>query len=297
MAGDVDSLYGRDALVLYLQDVRDLEVMRALFTRKIAEGDKELEAARRQYLTPAKVKVPQQSSASKAATYIASGYLWYLLAATVFMTLYSVAMAFSGGSLKDVFTVIPLVAIDMLLYNALQKRKNKRTDARDEALRHNAADDERLRQNRAMFTARFEQPWQQKRSFLLGALQKVQDALEQVYALNIIPLQYRKLEAALYLYDFMSTSQQPFAQALDHAQIDEGIRRIVAALNVIIAQNEQQLKQLAQINASTQTLIRQGEAILMAQVATAQYASSAAAHARAVETKIDNMNDYLRYGF
>ena len=115
--------------------------------------------------------------------------------------------------------------------------------------------------------------------------------------LNIIPLQYRKLEAALYLYDFMSTSQQPFAQALDHAQIDEGIRRIVAALNVIIAQNEQQLKQLAQINANTQTLIRQGEAILMAQVATAQYASSAAAHARAVETKIDNMNDYLRYGF
>lgn len=296
---DVDSIYGHDALVLYLQDVRDLEVMNALFKSKIVEGDRTLEDNRRKYLTPYKVPLPKQSSAGQIGSVIGGGYLIYLIVVTVGFTLYYIAnvIAGKGEQMGNVFGMAPIVLIIFLLYRALKKSKNKRTSAYKEAVRHNIEDDKRLAKNREMFPVQFEQPWAQRRSFLVNACAKIQSALEQDYALNITPLQYRTLKASIYLYDFMSTSQQPFSQALDHAQFDDGIQRIEAKLNVIINQNEQMLRQLTQINANTQTLIQQGNAILAEQVATTHYASVAAAHARSIDTKLGNMQDYVRYGF
>lgn len=300
----VDSIYGRDALVLYLQDVRDLEVMKGIFKQKIAEGDAWLDGQVRKYLTPAKTALPKTRKSGcliAVLVFFALTGLVEAMAATLFGSLalsnaeqsppvYAIILA----GLEQLYPVAVIVGVLLAII-----WYRKRTDAArlEDARRANAEDDERLRNNRQWIEEQCRLPWQQKRAFLKSLIDRTEDALTQNYDLNIIPAQYRSLASAQYLYDFMSTSHQPFAQALDHAQIEEGIRRIEAKLNVIIRQNEAQLRQLSEINTNTQTLIQQGNAILAAQVATAYYARSAAAHARAIDAKLEGMQSYVRYGF
>lgn len=307
---DIDSIYGRDALVLYLQDVRDLEVMESLFKSKISEGEYNIELNRKKYLTSNQVEIPKESATSKVGTAIGKIFLIYF-AISVILIILSVAFYFITShnntqiNATDVIAMVISVAgmlitpigLSLLIIWVIKKRKDTRNASVERALKHNIEDEERLRRNREAFLLQFEQPWAKRKEFLQNACKEIRGALEQDYALNIIPLQYRNLQAAIYLYDFMSTSRQPFAQALDHAQIDDGIRRIESKLNVIISQNEAQLKQLAQIRSNTDTLIQQGNAILAAQVATAYYASSAAAHARSIDAKMSNMQSYVQYGF
>lgn len=302
MVKTVDEIYGHDALVLYLQDVRDLETMLYLFCSKIVEGDAAIEEAHTRYLTPNKVAIPEQSTAGKVGSFLAAGYLVYLLifalgaAAYFFYT--TLTNGFTAGQYFGNFVSIAiLLVISFILFKVIRKSRKKWPAKREAAIAHNEEDDRRLAENRKIISDQYERPWQQKRAFLDQACKRVSGARAQCYALNIIPLQYRNLEAVQYLYDFMSTSRQPFAQALDHAQIENGIRRIEAKLNIVISQNEAQLRKLTRIESNTNTLIEQGNAILAAQVATAYYASSAAAHARAIDEKMDCMQSYIQYGF
>lgn len=58
--------------------------------------------------------------------------------------------------------------------------------------------------------------------------------LTDFYNMNIVPIQFRKLSAICYLYDFMNTSGESFRDALFSQQIEDGIRRIESKLNDII---------------------------------------------------------------
>lgn len=303
---DIDAIYGRDALVIYLRDVLDLEVLQALFSQKYNEGEHNLRITREQLLTENKVAPQKKSNA------IFNGCLIYILVACAIPVLGMLALGIilpilgvANADTSEIAlmplgvlsAVAPLLVLCIPLVIVITKRRKTNVENEASAAAHNANDDERLRRNWEIYVSRYEQPWMERRAFLQKAYWDVHNVLEETYALNITPVQYRNLASAQYLYEFMSTSHQTFEQALDHAQRDDAIRRIEARLNVIIQQNEQQLRELASIRSNTETLINQQRAILAAQVAQTYYASVSAAHDKAMHAKIDNLDSYIRYGY
>lgn len=303
---DIDAIYGREALVIYLRDVLDLEVLQALFSQKYNEGEQSLRMTREQLFAENKVTPQKKSNA------VFNGCLIYILASCAIpilgMLALGIILPILGVADVDVSeialmpieilaSVVPLLVLCIPLVIVIMKRRKTNAENEANAAAHNASDDERLRRNREIYASRYEQPWMERRAFLQRAYWDVHNTLEEVYALNITPVQYRNLASAQYLYEFMSTSHQTFAQALDHAQRDDAIKRIEAKLNVIIQQNEQQLRELVAIRANTETLINQQRAILATQVAQTYYASINASHNKAMEAKFDSLNSYIRYGF
>ena len=65
---------------------------------------------------------------------------------------------------------------------------------------------------------------------------KVNATTEKAYSINIIPKPFRSLASVHYLYDYLSTSNEPFSDALFHCDLDvikKGLR--------VIAQQQQQI--------------------------------------------------------
>ena len=76
--------------------------------------------------------------------------------------------------------------------------------------------------------------WKRKNIYFKSEQDRIEAVLEQFYAMNIIPLQYRKLSAVCYLCDFMSSCQESYQMALISNQIEDGIRRLESRLDEII---------------------------------------------------------------
>lgn len=96
--------------------------------------------------------------------------------------------------------------------------------------------------------------WKQRHSYLMGEYNRVGALLEKSYGLNIVPNQYRNLQSIYYIYDNMSTSQMSFDDTLFHEHMENGIQRILAKLDTIIAQNEEIIFQSRRIEANTREI-------------------------------------------
>lgn len=112
---------------------------------------------------------------------------------------------------------------------------------------------------------------QENRAIRPKVAEELSDAkklLDQSYSLNIIPGQYRNIYAVYYLYDFISTSNQPLSTALLHLdlkEIKEKLDKVIEQQEEIIInqsilmsqnqqmmeQNQMQLNQLASIEKNT----------------------------------------------
>ena len=76
--------------------------------------------------------------------------------------------------------------------------------------------------------------WEKTNSFYETEYAKADQLLASFYSMNIIPLQYRNLSAVCYLYEYMSSCQESFQMALISNQIEDGIKRIEAKLDMIV---------------------------------------------------------------
>ncbi len=70
--------------------------------------------------------------------------------------------------------------------------------------------------------------------------------LAEAYSFNVIPVQYRSLTYMLYIYDYVSTSQQTLENAFLHSHIEDGVKQITGRLNIIIEQNIDMIRLLRQ---------------------------------------------------
>ena len=72
-------------------------------------------------------------------------------------------------------------------------------------------------------------------------MKKVQLLLTEAYAFNLIPMPYRDIVNIIYIHDYMSTSEATLQETLLHTHMEEGIRKIAARLDTIISQNMQMI--------------------------------------------------------
>lgn len=280
--------YGRDALVIYLQDVKQLEVLKYELSESIARGDADISEKKQQYLTSDALKEPKKRG---NGCLIAAIVVLLLVVAISLASVLAVKGTIEMTDLSGIMTM-PLIYCGAIVAIIII-RKLKDQSAMKKVNAHNQTDQERISRNRTVLEEQYEKPWAAKRKRLSRSLGKVEEALRKLYALNITPLQYRTLFHAIYLSDFMSTSQESFEQALNISKMEEGIKVIKQRLDTLIEQNNQQLQQLAAIRQNTQTLIAQANAIFAAQVAQTYYSSISAAHASAMDAKMDTINSNL----
>lgn len=139
-------------------------------------------------------------------------------------------------------------------------------------------------------------------------LQKVNELLEDAYGLNVLAKTYRNLPSVYYIYEYMSTSQASLKETFMHAQIENGFQRIEKKLDIIIEQNEEIIFVTRQIEANTARTVKQTTEMLknlqksletqqlteQNALEAAQYASICATYSKT--TAFFSAANYLRKG-
>lgn len=120
---------------------------------------------------------------------------------------------------------------------------------------------------------------EQRVSYWQDQYSKVNTLMERNYNLNILPQPYRNLAALVYIYDYMSTSQESLQDTFLHEHLENGIQRILAKLDTIIAQNRVLIFQNRILEAKSQTMIDQNSQMLSLMAQTEQNTSEAKQYA------------------
>lgn len=204
----------RNAIVLYLREVRDLEFAQ----RKIVQLynlEKSAFEEEKQYLTVS--QVPEvgnfEYKVSVPWSYIIGGFF------------------------------VPVVGF-CLWFVAIKKYcENKKiaeecNRSRKEAIEKYEKEVARIEENKGTYAAVAKQ-WNKKSEYWKSEYRTVQSLLNNLYSMNILPEPYRNIQSVYYLYNYMSTSQESLRDALFHEHMENGIQRILAKLDQIVAQNEE----------------------------------------------------------
>lgn len=143
-------------------------------------------------------------------------------------------------------------------------------------------------------------------NYLKNELQKVIVLLEEAYNQNILAKPYRNLPSVYYIYEYMSTSQASLEETIMHEHMEDGFQRIEKKLDMIIEQNEEIIFTSRQIEANSRKTVEQTVKMLNtlqhsleSQLQTeqntleiAQYAAICATYSRT--TAYFSAADYLR---
>lgn len=220
----------RTALVFYLQNIRDLEVVKYSINKKIEQ--EEFKFQKEKANNPTKVNEKD---------YYSEDYSPILLS-VIGMIICAIAANYCighsdrpGGILMALGFFLVFVPLFVIALSGVITH----TKTLLEAIEHNKKNDERYRKEVAtaeknkMYLSQIEKTKNKTIAYLKNELNKVDSCLNKFYSMNIIPKQYRDLSPVCYLYDYMSTSQQSFEMALLSNQIEDGIRRIEARLDII----------------------------------------------------------------
>ena len=231
----------RRALLLYLQNIRDLEVAKEKlgnfwsqkknrFMRQINDCQTE----------PRPKPIPEFTGGI--------GCLGVILATLaimgIFVTVSWFFLTFSGdlrgegtGAVLLLGIVGTLVfgipALHMKKDNTEMKQKYDQEIA--DIQKYNERQPEVAKQGRERKT-KLENAWNHLDNEIKKEYYAVDNVLQSFYSMNIIPVQFRNLPAAIYIFDYMSTSQQSLTDALFSNQIKQGIEEIKESLGQILSQ-------------------------------------------------------------
>lgn len=133
----------------------------------------------------------------------------------------------------------------------------------EKAHQHNKAEQARLIANQPQIV-QLQQSQRERDAYWRSELQKVGDLLDGAYAVNLVPMPYRyKFAAIQYIYEYMSTSSESLGHVLLSTQIEDGIRRIEAKLDIIISQQNEMIFQMHRQEAQNRQLMDQNEQMLL----------------------------------
>ena len=245
----------RQALLLYLQNIRDLEmVIYMIKTNKEALSNYYHGKMAWIQTTPRYVNIPEHKN--ETINYFKLGFIGFLgicfiwfvgdlpingifdyYKSTVsntypgFISFLKIIVFFvwAGFVVREIIRVID--------YNDTSEKKLQ------EAIKYNKNQDDVAKSGMAQYSKLY-QEWERKKIDLEQELQQPTEILQQFYSMNIIPKQYRnKLASIVYIYDYMSSSQATFEETLRAAQIEQGIQRLEAMLDQVVDQLKREVEE------------------------------------------------------
>lgn len=235
----------REALVLYLENVRDLEVIRDRINRLWNyEKDRYQLDCNTHFTEVSKPKERVVNNTSLIILGIGTLITAIIALRCILFVLSCILgrdVGIYGGDLFWPFVgnvligIIAILGFLTLFFSLLEVRYSKKSDEKynfDNAEQYKK--DLITAQKNKQYLAQREKEWSNTANYYKSEYSKVKELLSKFYAMNIIPVQYRKISAVCYLYDYMSSSQESYQMALLSNQIEDGIRRIEAKLDEIV---------------------------------------------------------------
>lgn len=232
----------RNALMIYLKNLRDLEFaknkIKQIYNREQKVYDTKVAELK-------KTNYWKESSEvyDGGCSFAFFGILTLMLLICICFLVnegmeygYSIVEALSEGVIiflimMDIIGGVLTFAVSPIPFMLEQRNKL------DQIRKHNIKERERERQNSIQFQ-NIHQEWIRRSGYLKREYDKVCSLLTQAYGFNILANQYRNLASVYYIYDYMSSSRASLNDTLVHAHMENGIQRILAKLDTIIAQNE-----------------------------------------------------------
>lgn len=173
------------------------------------------------------------------------------------------AVIFELSIVKLIIAGITILGVLMMIValRSMISAERKVSKSNKKAKKHNA--DERARvESNANSIAKMEQEYAETLSYLSNEFNKVDSILTAYYSQNILPKQYRNIASLIYIYDYMSSSQESFSNALLHEHMEKGIQEILSRLDYIIQQNGYMIFNQHRIEAQNQNIISQNRSML-----------------------------------
>ena len=279
-SGEMD----RDALLIYLSDLRTMETLVVLSQQKIEEGEAKLEQQQTQIR---EIKWPElYSEEYPDKSNYNEGPFWLIIGIT--LSILNVLMLLSMGN-NDTFVDICLTfgfmfGVGSTLYGiwAVNRDKESYKKACQEVEDRKASNAEAM----AAYNIRLEteqskynqlnQLFHDRKKDIDADIAKITSMLQKAYSINIIPAQFRSIEGVYYLYDYLSSSNQTLSEALMQANLES----IKQKLDQMIELQSVQIIQQARTNARLANITQQNQHILNAAEAAAENTADAAKYAR-----------------
>lgn len=280
----------RDAFLIYLKDLRDLEFARESLDTALARG-KDNYNRRANFLRQTNYRDKEKFD-----------WLFIIIApilVVAFVFVFRKARSctffpdehFLSGTLEALFWYAFVLVLGyftiLCVFVAITSLFG--TPADNRAIRKHNQQEAITEENHKKELATLNATWNKQSASLKRQYNQVDTLLKNGYNLNLIPSPYRNLASMYYIYDYMSTSQASFEDTLMHEHMENGIQRILSRLDTIIAQNEQIIFQNRQLEAQNRQMIERTDRMLASlqrteqnTLAGAQYAKISAQHTQTI---------------
>lgn len=261
----------REALVLYLENVRDLEVAKYCLERKWRREKRDFEntvARFRQadyWATPYYPILDSESASNRRG-----GIICFVVGCIICFVVGFIMFLSDVTGLGPLCLVIGIVCVVLGLYFIIKSSegysqyKDDLAQYNQESERvesHNRKEEEIQKQNSAA-RKRYTDKWNDKQSWYREENAKLDNLLAQFYNMNLIPLQFRRLSSICYVYDYMSTSQATLESALFSQHMEEGIQRIESKLDNVVSRLENLIYETRCLQGSMDWMIEQNKQMI-----------------------------------
>lgn len=229
----------REAIVIYLKNIRDLEVARAIigemYNRDKANYENKVNELNIKKIPLKKIVAFQYKP--KGGCFIICAILTVLYLVVLFYLGVGAKGETGSTDWLQALMLFGAVFFGIIMFTQNPGSRKQQEDAYNRERKAIEEYNQEASNNNNSISKNLEmlrREWLEKDNFYKTEYAKVSTILQGFYAMNIVPVQYRNTSAAIYLYDFMSSSKESFQMALISNQIESGIQRIEQKLNTII---------------------------------------------------------------
>ena len=243
----------RDVILLYLKEIRDLEMAKHKLDTVVYNQKQEYSQKFNSYVFDDYKDVSDLESSSS------SNEIWSIfgLILTVILLVIALFIDREGGFLASLvsgfFFIIAIIfgIITFSMFASASTEKEKVSTYKkyneEQMLKHALAEEARND---------IQNEWNDLVSYYEVEYSKIEHLLNAYYSMNILANPYRNLASVYYIYDYMSSSNASLEETLFHEHMENGIQRILSKLDTIISQNNTIILQNRQIEATSKEILR-----------------------------------------
>jgi hypothetical protein len=280
----------RTALLLYLQNVRDLELAKyALRQRYLKE--QAVYTKRRNNLAAAPVQETAPSQLEPdGLTGVALFFGLLFGAFFIILLIYYLSEYGYEGTAASFFLVVVLLGLGLGILFIVAKASHDIYLEEEQHTKDIKAANERNKKAQEDYESRkaslpaLNQQWNKRKYWYQQEEEKLEKVLRSFYSMNILPNPYRNLASVLYIYDYMSSSSATLEDTLIHEHMENGIQRLEAKLDIVIDRMGDMLYETrcmrAENRRNIQTTIDQNNRMLESLQESNQNTADAAQYAR-----------------
>lgn len=220
----------RDALMIYLRDLRDLEIAKEQLGRIIIAEQAQFNESYSK-LTSTNIKaLPEVHKVNRTGLFAG-----VIIGIAAFIIGYT---AFAGGAARLLAAAGVLSICAGIVHFVLETRKHEVSQSVYDGIAKSNQMQEAWVRNNARYAQQLRDDWNTRKKYLSSEKSKLGALLTASYKLDILPASYRNLQSVYYIYDYMSATQASLNETLMHEHWENGIQNVLTRLDEIM-ENQQ----------------------------------------------------------